>query len=64
MKTVVSNLMVRDIILDIIDEKTSIRTPEELADFLLKHRDNETIFVEGWESTADLEPFDDSEWDV
>ncbi|PCK15520.1 hypothetical protein CEY02_20625 [Bacillus pumilus] len=61
MKTVVTNLMARDIILDIIDEETSIRTPEELADYLLKHRDNETIFVKGWESKADLEPFDDSE---
>ncbi|WP_144459164.1 hypothetical protein [Bacillus pumilus] len=63
MKTVVTNLMVRDIILDIIDEKTSIRTPEELADYLLKHRDNESIFVEGWESNADLDPFDNSEWE-
>ncbi|MEY8695930.1 hypothetical protein AB9M90_15335 [Bacillus safensis] len=63
MKTVVSNLMVREIVLDIIDEETMIRTPEELADFLLKRRDNETIFVEGWESKVDLEPFDDSEWD-
>ncbi|AVM24263.1 hypothetical protein [Bacillus pumilus] len=62
MKTVVTNLMARDIILDIIDEETSIRTPEELADYLLKHKDNETIFIEGWESKADLEPFDDSEW--
>ncbi|MCM3365963.1 hypothetical protein HKK70_09035 [Bacillus safensis] len=61
MKTVVTNLMVRDIILDIIDEESSIRTPEELADYLLKHRDNETIFVDGWESETDLEPFDDSE---
>ncbi|MEK4705824.1 hypothetical protein [Bacillus sp. FSL H8-0512] len=63
MKTVVSNLMVREIVLDIIDEETMIRTPEELADFLLKRRDNETIFVEGWESKVDLEPFDDSEWE-
>ncbi|MCY7542456.1 hypothetical protein P9173_09540 [Bacillus safensis] len=63
MKTVVSNLMVREIILDIINEETMIRTPDELADFLLKHRDNETIFVEGWESNVDWEPFDDSEWD-
>lgn len=63
MKTVVTNLMVRDIILDIIDEEPMIRTPEGLADYLLKHRDNETIFVEGWESKVDLEPFDDSEWD-
>ncbi|MEM5028938.1 hypothetical protein WKH33_07960 [Priestia sp. WB3] len=62
MKTVVTNLMVRDIILDIIDEESSIRTPEELPDYLLKHRDNETIFAERWESKADLEPFDDSEW--
>ncbi|MEH7758141.1 hypothetical protein [Bacillus pumilus] len=60
MKTVVTNLMVRDIILDIIDEKSSIRTPAELVDYLLKHKDNETIFIKGWESTADLEPFDDS----
>ncbi|KIL12186.1 hypothetical protein B4127_1517 [Bacillus pumilus] len=63
MKTVVTNLMVREIVLDMIDEETMIRTPEGLADFLLKHRDNETIFVEGWESKVDLEPFDDSEWD-
>ncbi|CAL8901948.1 conserved hypothetical protein [Bacillus pumilus] len=63
MKTVVTNLMARDIILDIIDEESSIRTPEELADYLLKHRDNETIFTEGWESNVDLEPFDDSEWE-
>lgn len=61
MKTVVTNLMVRDIILDIIDEESSIRTPEELADYLLKHRDNETIFVDGWESETDLEPFNDPE---
>lgn len=61
MKTVVTNLMARDIILDIIDEESLIRTPEELADYLLKHRDNETIFVDGWESETDLEPFDDSE---
>ncbi|MCP9283593.1 hypothetical protein [Bacillus safensis] len=45
MKTVVTNLMARDIILDIIDEKTSIRTPEELADYLLKHRDDEPILL-------------------
>ncbi|MFP3418020.1 hypothetical protein R0K30_02380 [Bacillus sp. SIMBA_154] len=63
MKTVVTNLMVRDIILDIVDEESSIRTPEELADYLLKHQDNETIFTEGWESNVDLEPFDDSEWE-
>ncbi|MDR0123116.1 hypothetical protein [Bacillus pumilus] len=62
MKTVVTNLMVRDIVLDIIEEETSVRTLEELADHLLKHRDNETIFVEGWENKANLEPFDDSEW--
>ncbi|MEH6872773.1 hypothetical protein [Bacillus safensis] len=61
MKTVVTNLMARDIILDIIDEVSWIRTPEELADYLLKHRDNETIFVDGWESETELEPFDDSE---
>ncbi|WP_345807535.1 hypothetical protein [Bacillus pumilus] len=36
MKTVVTNLMVRDIVLDIIEEETSVRTLEELADHLLE----------------------------
>ena len=58
MRTVVTNLMAREIILELMEENHSIRTAEDVADYLLKEKDNETIFTDGWEGTVSLEPFD------
>jgi hypothetical protein len=57
----VTNLMAREIVLDLIEENGNIHTAEEVCDYLLKEKDNETIFTKGWEMSCDEEPFD---WNV
>lgn len=58
---VVTNLMARQIVLDLLDENSDIRTAQELADYLLRDKENETIFASGWENNVDEEPFD---WNI
>lgn len=61
MSVTVTNLMAREIILELIEENSNIRTAEDVADYLLKEKDNETIFTKGWEKSVDEEPFD---WNI
>ncbi|MFP7271990.1 hypothetical protein [Bacillus safensis] len=56
----VSNLMAREFVLSIIEEE-SITTAEELADHLLRRKDDTIVFREGWEKNVDLTPFNDDE---
>lgn len=58
---VVTNLMARQIVLDLLEENSDIRTAQELADYLLRDKENETIFASGWENNVDEEPFD---WNI
>jgi kynurenine formamidase len=54
----VTNLMAREIVLDLIEENSDIRTAEDVADYLLKEEENETIFTTRWEESVDRNPFD------
>ncbi len=55
---VVTNLMAREIVISLIMENSEVRTAEDVADYLLKEKDNETVFCEGWEKGVDEEPYD------
>jgi hypothetical protein len=61
MGVTVTNLMAREIVLALMEENSNVRTAEDVCDYLLKEKDNETIFTKGWEMSADEEPFD---WSV
>ncbi len=57
-KTVVTNLMAREIVESLIMENSEVRTAEDVADWLLKEKENETVFLEGWDEGDDEEPYD------
>ena len=60
-RTVVTNLMAREIVISLIEENADVRTAEDVADWLLKEKKNETVFLDGWEQSVDDVPYD---WNV
>lgn len=54
---IISNLMVRKVIQDTLEDN-NIQTPQDLADLLLLNHEDEIIFLDGWKKHVDMEPYD------